>query len=139
MLKLICLILWYIELTGLVTLIWTMISVKNWKGIIVKFNTSRHRTMLYKARSKLIRLKGWPNLLIKTTDFVKVIQTIKFWDVGTKLQWFNNKYKKKKKYFLLISKWALWHCCYENLKWMLNFLNGMYAMLYRQWLLFVNS
>ena len=70
---------------------------KNWKGIIVKFNTSRHRTMLYKARSKLIRLKGWSNLLIKTTDFVKVIQTIKFWDVGTKLQWFNNEYQKKKK------------------------------------------
>ena len=58
-------------------------SNKNCKGIIVRFTTFRHRTMLYRARSKLkgveVRLdltKSLYDLLSNANNYVKEISTI---------------------------------------------------------------
>ena len=56
---------------------------KNCKGIIVRFTTFRHRTMLYRTRSKLkgveVRLdltKSLYDLLSNANNYVKEISTI---------------------------------------------------------------
>ena len=60
-------------------------SNENYKGIIVRFTTFRHRTMLYRARSKLkgvkVRLdltKSRYDLLNNANNHVKEIPTIRF-------------------------------------------------------------
>ena len=60
-------------------------SNKNCKGIIVRFTTFRHKAMLYRARSKLKRVKvrldltkSRYDLLNNASNHVKEIPTIRF-------------------------------------------------------------